>query len=545
VSGVPVGHKAVGLAWLPPSAEALLALTADPPDVRVAARDPAVLAHVLRFARPTPDPQYFALTPALLSQPSLCSNAAYFLEHCETQSASEVASPNLIDQLAYVAANVATELASRSELCSPAAAFAVARLSPLGWYAIQATDRTAVDLCLLDPCHCTDPEAVERQRWGLSASAVARRLSIRWRLPSWVSTTVGLLRLNSEDAVAAGALDGLFRVVQTAVAAAERVVGSIGLTDPSTADVYQPLFSESVALAEDASKKCNYGEQHQQVPIKLLIRLLRATAQARRASGTFLLADCESQIDHLTGALAELRADIGTRVRDAKLASLAEFAAGASHEINNPIAVIRGHAQLLLNREDDPVRRGQLEAIVRQTRRVHDLLQGTLQFARPPRPQPTAVPLNDWLISAIADMEPDADARGVTLIFTCPTAFAEWSRFDPIQIRQALDHLVCNAIEAVPNGGWVRVRLERWGDSTAVSVEDCGPGPSPEAIEHLFDPFYSGRTAGRGRGLGLAIAWRLARLNGCDVRYDPAPGGPTRFVLILPSTTVVSERISA
>jgi signal transduction histidine kinase len=68
-----------------------------------------------------------------------------------------------------------------------------------------------------------------------------------------------------------------------------------------------------------------------------------------------------------------------------------------------------------------------------------------------------------------------------------------------------------------------------------VFVEDSGPGPAPEQRPHLFDPFYSGRSAGRGRGLGLPLAWRLARQQGGDVSLEPArPGQPTRFVLSLP-----------
>jgi two-component system NtrC family sensor kinase len=54
---------------------------------------------------------------------------------------------------------------------------------------------------------------------------------------------------------------------------------------------------------------------------------------------------------------------------------------------------------------------------------------------------------------------------------------------------------------------------------------------TPESAEHAFDPFYSGRTAGRGRGLGLAIAWRLARENGGDLRFDPNAAPVTRFIL--------------
>ncbi len=537
MSGVPAGHRAVGLAWLPPSADALLALTGNPPDARVVARDPAALAHVLRFARPTPDPDHFALSPSLLCQPSLCGNAAALLDHARPAGALP---SDRIDRLADVAAAVAAELAARTECCAPAAASAAARLAPLGWYAVLAIDPAAVASCLDEPDHAADPERVQRRRWGLSAAAVARRLAGRWRLPPWLTATIGFLRLDAADAVAAGAPDGLFRVVQSAVAAAERIFGPFGLTRRG------PLLAAATTLAEAAATKSTpIPAERREVPGWLLARLLRATAEARRASGALWLAETEARADRLADALAGLRADLEARVRDATLESMAQFAAGASHEINNPLAVIRGHAQLLLAREDNPDRRRQLEAIVRQTRRVHDLLQGTLQFARPPRPDPAAVPVADWLAATVAAHTPDAEAKGVSLDLADPAAAADRRVFDPVQMRQALDHLVRNAIEAAPPGGWVRVRLERWGGSAAVAVEDSGPGPAAGDVAHLFDPFFSGRTAGRGRGLGLTIAWRLARLNGGDVRYATTAGGPTRFVLALPDAVAAPERTAA
>src|SRR5207248_7210376 len=103
---------------------------------------------------------------------------------------------------------------------------------------------------------------------------------------------------------------------------------------------------------------------------------------------------------------------------------------------------------------------------------------------------------------------------------------------DPAQARTALSCLLRNAIEAAPAEGWAGVRVETSDDATVeLIVEDNGSGPTATEREHLFDPFYSGRKAGRGRGLGLSTAWRLARQNGGDVRFDPTPEGPTRFVL--------------
>ena len=79
------------------------------------------------------------------------------------------------------------------------------------------------------------------------------------------------------------------------------------------------------------------------------------------------------------------------------------------------------------------------------------------------------------------------------------------------------------------------VRIEKKGKSTLeLIVEDNGSGPCPTIREHLFDPFFSGRSAGRGRGMGLPIAWRLARQQGGDVRFDGVEDGVTRFILSLP-----------
>ena len=544
MSGDPVGQKAVGLAWLPPSANALLALTSAPPNMRAIAHDPAALAHVLRFVRPTADPDRFELTSAVLTQPSLCSNAATLLERTGPLRKPS-AGPDRIDVTAWTAATVAGELARRYDCCSASAIHAAASLSPLGWYAVRAVDPSAMSDFLHDPSQLNHLDAEQRRRWGLSASAIAHRLAARWRLPPWLTVTIGFLRLDVRDAVAAGAPEQLFRIVQAAVAAAEHVLGWLGLTDSRVIDSRDPVTNDALILAEAASRTPPQPDDVQEAPAWLMARLLRATADARRTNGSVWLSESETCVDRLVDALSDLRADFQTRVRDARLEGLAEFAAGASHEINNPLAVVRGHAQLLLAQEADPDRRRQLETIVRQTRRVHDLLHGTLQFARPPRPSPAPTPLSQWIAATVALHAEDARERGVLLTSESCNGIEEWGRFDQAQARQALDHLIRNSVEAAQAGGWVRVSVQRQGSVLAVSVEDSGPGPSDADLDHLFDPFFSGREAGRGRGLGLAIAWRLARINGGDVRYDPPPGGPSRFVLSLPAISDITERLSA
>ena len=105
---------------------------------------------------------------------------------------------------------------------------------------------------------------------------------------------------------------------------------------------------------------------------------------------------------------------------------------------------------------------------------------------------------------------------------------------DPRQVKTALECLVRNAVEAAPPGGWAALRAVLVPGALEFLIEDSGLGPTPAQEEHLFDPFYSGKQAGRGRGLGLSAAWRLAREHGGAVRHELSPGQPTRFILSLP-----------
>jgi signal transduction histidine kinase len=196
-----------------------------------------------------------------------------------------------------------------------------------------------------------------------------------------------------------------------------------------------------------------------------------------------------------------------------------------------------------------------LQAVVRQSQRIHQTLRDLMQFARPPRPRRQPADLGALVGAVAAELAEFAAERRVRLRWDGGPAERNGAvhpltpsplppltvHADAAQVRNALTCLLRNAIEAAPADGWAAVRLEAPDAGRVdVVVEDSGPGLTAAQREHLFDPFYSGRQAGRGRGLGLPTAWRLARENGGDVRLvNPGPG-PTRFVLTLP--LAVAER---
>ena len=174
-----------------------------------------------------------------------------------------------------------------------------------------------------------------------------------------------------------------------------------------------------------------------------------------------------------------------------------------------------------------------MQTIINQAQRIHEILNQLMQFARPVRPQKRLVDLG-LLVREVGDSLADlATQRQVRLV--CPEVDPPVSLYaDPRQLRHALTCLLRNAIEAAPAEGWAGVRVNSGSEHVDLRIEDSGTGPAPQQREHLFDPFYSGRAAGRGRGLGLPTAWRLAREHGGDVYLDDCPGGPTCFVFRLP-----------
>ena len=201
-----------------------------------------------------------------------------------------------------------------------------------------------------------------------------------------------------------------------------------------------------------------------------------------------------------------------------KLEAMAEFAAGAGHEINNPLAVIAGRAQLFLQDEEDPERRRGLALINAQAKRVYEMIADMMLFARPPAPafEPTElVALVDRVIGELASQS----SRQGTVIARSGHAGPLEIEADATQLTVALRAMCRNAIEAIGHDGHVEIGLVEAGDHVEIRVTDDGPGIGDDARRHLFDPYYSARQAGRGLGLGLSKCWRIIVTNH-DGRID-------------------------
>jgi signal transduction histidine kinase len=344
-----------------------------------------------------------------------------------------------------------------------------------------------------------------------------------------------------------GADPDRFLIVQLAVRLVEHAKLGLGLTTGATREELSRALDLSTSAVDAIRAEVPRFAREGTLPsswsspysLPLLPDLLRLALENRRAAGPSAQHDLQAEVDALHNAVCRQHAGESTRLQESKLRALAEVAAGAGHEINNPLAVISGQAQYLLSSEHEPARRKALHTIVGQTQRIHQVLTGLMQFARPQPPQKQPVDLGGLLREVHDGLQQLADERQVQLQLP-ETPPPLTLLVDAAQMRTVLTALVKNAIEAAPPAGWARLSIERMSSGAlTLTMEDSGVGPNPHDREHLFDPFYSGRKAGRGRGLGLSTAWQLARLHGGEVRYEGSE--PTRFVLRLPGEAVVGQ----
>lgn len=223
-----------------------------------------------------------------------------------------------------------------------------------------------------------------------------------------------------------------------------------------------------------------------------------------------------------------------TQLRDAKLRALAEFAAGAGHEINNPVATIIGYAQQLLAKETDPERRQALLTIGAQAYRIRDMIGDAMLFARPPEPRPTHEDLAQACREVVATLQADLPGS-ISWEVKAEKAVTIWA--DAVQLRIVISSLLKNSVEAVSGSAAGRIGVEvdaqeidgrAWG---RLRMSDNGRGLSELEREHLFDPFFSGRQAGRGLGFGLPKCWRIVTLHGGRIEVTSLADQTTATVL--------------
>ncbi len=221
-----------------------------------------------------------------------------------------------------------------------------------------------------------------------------------------------------------------------------------------------------------------------------------------------------------------------------KLRSMRWLAYGASHEINNPLANITIRAETLARTENDPERRKKLLAIQQQALRAHQMISDLMLIAQPPKTELRPTTLKAVIEQVLGEFNDRLVAAHITVrldLEDCPVV-----ALDGKQIAEMIKALLQNSIHSTGPNGLIRIQTRSDTNGQSLSIEDNGVGIANEILPSIFDPFFSGREAGRGLGFGLTKAWRIAEDHGGKLTCVSAKAGATRFQFELPVAQTVA-----
>jgi signal transduction histidine kinase len=250
------------------------------------------------------------------------------------------------------------------------------------------------------------------------------------------------------------------------------------------------------------------------LPLSVLVFFRTHLADADRAR---LLAQSESSVINLQRLQAQM-------VQSEKLVSLGQLAAGAAHEINNPLTAILGYSDLLADDPALPERTRATAAKIReQARRTKNLVQNLLSFARQVPAERTLLDINTVVSNAVQLRALDLPS-GDTRIEQQLESVLPGVRGDSNQLMQVFFNIIHNAVYAMTTGGVLTIRTLRDRGNVIVLFSDTGPGIKEP--HRVFDPFYTTKPVGKGTGLGLSICYGIVREHGGNILcYNGQTGG--------------------
>ncbi|MCL6450817.1 MAG: PAS domain-containing protein [Acetobacteraceae bacterium] len=326
-------------------------------------------------------------------------------------------------------------------------------------------------------------------------------------------------------------VDGRMKV-QLLNRAAQEMAVQMGGPLPDGAPEDHPLVREllGLGLLRDTLES---GRQHYdgEVHVRLASRSVLFEAQ------TSPLKDSQGQV---TGAVMVFR-DITEKRRleeqvqqAQQMAMVGEMAAGAAHEIRNPLTSIRGFIQVLQERLNARgSEREYMDIVVAEIDRIDRLLQELMLLARTSLPRLAEVGLHQVLDEVCLLLSADPASERIRVVKDYDRALPP-VRADQNQLRQVFLNLLTNAFQAISGRGEVtimtRYRPER--GEVQVSIKDTGMGIPPEHLQKIFTPFFT--TKEHGTGMGLAVTFGIVRSHGGRIEVESAPGQGATFTLWLP-----------
>lgn len=286
----------------------------------------------------------------------------------------------------------------------------------------------------------------------------------------------------------------------------------------------------------EGARAITRGELETRIPLRGADELtLLASAFNDMASS---LGTSRAELTHrnlqLTQANEELLRMYERLTRAERLAAVGQVAAGVSHEIDNPVGIILGYAQLILeDLSPDDALRDDIQAIIDECLRCKRITGGLLSLSRTGARQWEALDLKELIEATWAALQPQKLFRSISFALVVESEVPRLIG-DADRLRQVLVNLFLNAAQILKDDGQIRVTLAKHKSYAQILVEDNGPGITDEQKARVFDPFYSTKEKGKGTGLGLAICRKLIEEHGGQIDVLDSPWGGAGFKITLP-----------
>ncbi len=294
--------------------------------------------------------------------------------------------------------------------------------------------------------------------------------------------------------------------------------------------VVAPLVAREKTIGAAIADNLFTARPIDQPSVQLLSALANQAALAIDRAEAFQRARQDAA--DLDRALHELRNAQEENLRNAQLAAVGEVTAMVAHEIRNPLAAIGGFARSIA-RQPERVDRNLRGAtvIVEEVERLEAILGDLLDFTKPSEPALEWLDLAPVVRSVAETMRPQVDAARVEMVLDLQAPVPPLLA-DAKHVRQIMTNLIRNALEAMPEGGLLTLRLSCDRDTASVVVADNGQGIPRDRLPHIFDTFYTSKATGT--GLGLALCQRLIRQHGGDISVESEAGAGARFTVQFP-----------
>jgi signal transduction histidine kinase len=237
-------------------------------------------------------------------------------------------------------------------------------------------------------------------------------------------------------------------------------------------------------------------------------------------------------LSELKKAYEELKTKQEQLLQSAQLAALGRLVSDMAHEVNNPLMVVSGRAQLSLMEEiDNDEVKNNLKIIVEECQRAKDIIDRLLKFSRPSKGELKKIDVRDTIETVVNLLEHPYSLGGIVI----KRNYLEHHPFilvDEKQIQEVFMNLLNNARDAMPKGGVIEITTSLESNFLRIDFKDSGLGMTEEIMKRIFEPFFT--TKQRGTGLGLSVCYGIIKAHNGELKFESEPEKGTTATILLP-----------